>query len=485
MSSGTGNRHGLWARLRFAIIGRLLSSPPNHGELKSELEALAAREWQHPITKEPHRFSFATIERWYYAARKKSDPMRGLRSKVRKDAGSRPSFCEETRKLLHEQYEAHPSWTYQLHADNLAALCHERGIEPVPSYASVRRYMKSAGLIRKKRRRRRDTAGFRRAQDRERDLEIRSYEAEYVGGLWHLDFHHGSRRVLLADGRWRKPVLLCVIDDRSRLVCHLQWYLDETVESLVHGVSQALQKRGLPRALMTDNGPAMKAAEFVEGLEGEHGLSIVHERTLEYSPYQNAKQEVFFAIVEGRLMAMVEGERELTLSLLNEATQAWAELDYHRRIHSETKETPIERFLAGPDVLRECPDSDELRRRFRATLTRRQRKSDGTVAVHGMRFEVPSRYRTLERTTLRCARWDMRAIDMIDPRHGNVLCSLQPLDKARNADGHRKRVTPLADGPPDGHVQDSGIAPLLKKLIADYSATGLPPAYLPTEEDPR
>jgi hypothetical protein len=29
----------------------------------------------------------------------------------------------------------------------------------------------------------------------------------------------------------------------------------------------------------------------------------------------------------------------------------------------------------------------------------------------------------------------------------------------------------------------AGIAPLLKQMMADYAATGLPPAYLPTEKD--
>ena len=37
--------------------------------------------------------------------------------------------------------------------------------------------------------------------------------------------------------------------------------------------------------------------------------------------YQNAKQEAFWAPVEGRLMAMLEGVPDLTLSALNEATQ--------------------------------------------------------------------------------------------------------------------------------------------------------------------
>ena len=42
--------------------------------------------------------------------------------------------------------------------------------------------------------------------------------------------------------------------------------LSETAEDLVHGFSQAIQKRGLPRALLTDNGAAMVSDEFTEGL---------------------------------------------------------------------------------------------------------------------------------------------------------------------------------------------------------------------------
>lgn len=61
-------------------------------------------------------------------------------------------------------------------------------------------------------------------------------------------------------------MLMGVIDDRSRLVCHLQWYPDETAQSLIHALCQAFMKRGLPRALMTDNGAAM--------LEGEEGLTL-------------------------------------------------------------------------------------------------------------------------------------------------------------------------------------------------------------------
>jgi putative transposase len=183
-------------------------------------------------------------------------------------------------------------------------------------------------------------------------LEVRSFEIAYVHGLWHLDFHHGSRKVLTREGRWTTPLLLGVLDDCSRLACHVQWYLEETAENLVHGLCQAFQKRALPRALMTDNGSAMLAEEVRRGL---HDLSILHETTLPYSPYQNAKQEVFWATVEGRLIAMLDGLEELTLDLLNEATQAWVEREYHRTRHSELGCTPLERYLRGPDVGRDSP----------------------------------------------------------------------------------------------------------------------------------
>ena len=112
-----------------------------------------------------------------------------------------------------------------------------------------------------------------------------SYEATHVNALWHADFHDGKRLVLLPDGRLIIPQLFGVIDDHSRLVCHAQWYLDEDTESLVHGVLQAILKRGLPRALMTDEGGAMKAGEYVDGLTI---LGIERDLTGGYSPEHNA-----------------------------------------------------------------------------------------------------------------------------------------------------------------------------------------------------
>jgi putative transposase len=206
---------------------------------------------------------------------------------------------------------------------------------------------------------------------------------------------------------------------------------------------------------------------------------VLHHTTLSYCPEQNGKQESFWSRIEGRLLPMLEGERELTLSLLNDATQAWVEQEYHRAVHGETKQTPLSRALAGPSVVRPSPSTDELRRAFKTECSRAQRKSDGTVSVEGVRFEVPSRYRTLRRCTLRVARWDLRSVELVDPHSEVHLATLLPLDKRKNADGRRRAVRIASAQEPE---PKTGIAPLLRELMQQYSATGLPPAYL-TQED--
>lgn len=484
MTKRETSSHAMWARFRFSVVGGLLAAPPPRGKLRATLEALSAKTWTHPITGAPACFGLSTIERWYYTALAASDdPVGALRRKVRSDAGTHPSLTPAQREALDKQYRAHRRWSCKLHYDNLRAQARRKGskLGKVPSYSVVRRYMHANGLRRARGRRTPRTAGAEQAALRFESREVRSYESEYVAGLYHADFHDCSRAALTPDGSWRRPKLYGCLDDRSRLACHLQWYWSESTQTFVHGTEQALLKRGLPRGLMSDRGPAETAAEVVEGLER---LGIPHELTLPYSPYQNAKQEAFWVIVEGRLMPMLEGVDPLTLELLNEATQAWVALDYNREAHKELGVPPLERWLAGPTVVRDCPEPQVLHEAFRRTETRSQRRSDGTVLVEGTRFEVPSRFGHLERLTVRYAVWDLTNVHLVDSRTDAVLCRIFPQDKAKNADGRRavrqgpaasERGTPLP--PPE-----SGIAPLLDEYMREYSAQGLPPAYLPLDE---
>jgi putative transposase len=481
MAQRQGQRvHERWAQLRFSVIGQLLAAPPEKGALRAALEALAARPWRHPTTDAPIRFGISTIERWYYRAlRERQDPVGVLHRKRRSDAGQQTAMNAAVRQALLAQYEAHKSWSAQLHCDNLAALAKTRcDLGTPPSYSTVRRFLRANGLNKRRPLTGRRSAGAVAAEARLAEREVRSFEVEHVNSLWHWDFHHGSRKVLTPRGEWKTPLLLGILDDRSRLACHLQWYLSETAENVAHGLSQALQKRGLPRAAMSDNGAAMIAAEITQGLTR---LGVLHQTTLPFSPYQNAKQEVHWGVVEGRLMAMLEDVCDLTLAQLNQATQAWAEYEYNRKTHSQIGQAPIERFLAGPSVTRRCPDSAALKLAFTRSERRAQRKTDGTILIEGRRFEIPGRFRHLDRLEVRFASWDLSFAHLVDEHTGVVLSRLFPLDKAKNARGLRRSLEPIGESSikvkPAG-----GMAPLLADLIKQQAATGLPPAYLVKDE---
>ena len=481
-TSSYSRSHERWAHFRFSVIGPLLAAPPSRGQLQAQLQELAAKKWRHPVSGQWVVFGLSTIERWYYKAlRAKAGPVDALKRKIRSDHGQHPSVNSRLIELLVQQHRQHPSWSYQLHFDNLAVVVEQQPpLGPMPSYVSLLRWMKSHGLFKRARRGPVHSPGAQAAEHRYQAREVRSYESEYVNGLWHLDFHHGSLRVLLPDGRWVYPILLGILDDHSRLCCHLQWYLAEGARELCHGLCQAFQKRDLARALLFDNGSAMIAAETEQGLTR---LGVLFENTLPFSPFQNGKQESFWGQVEGRLLPMLEGVADLTLDQLNEVSQPWVELEYNRKVHSEIGQTPLQRFLNDKNVAQPCPATEKLQVAFTSEVRRLQRRSDGTLTLEGIRFEVPSRFGHLTELWLRYASWDLSTVHLADPKTGAILCRIYPVDKTKNADGQRApRASAVSSTLP---TPPPGMAPLLQKIIHQYATTGLPPAYLPQPQTPQ
>ena len=211
-------------------------------------------------------------------------------------------------------------------------------------------------------------------------------------------------------------------------------------------------------------------------------LGIVHERTLPYSPYQNGKQEAFWGTLEGRLLKMLDGVAELDARVLEQSNPGVG----GNRV--QPRRAPRDRLLAGralrpgrPMCSAESPSSESLRDAFRLETKRSQRQSDGTISLEGVRFEIPARYRHFREVTVRYARWDLGRVDLVDGRSGIVLAPIYPLDKTANADGRRAVIeSGGTDVPSRQRRRTAGeLPPLLKRILQEYSATGMPPAYLP------
>ena len=222
----------------------------------------------------------------------------------------------------------------------------------------------------------------------------------------------------------------------------------------------------------------MVSDEFIQGLGR---LGIMQKKSQAHCPFQNGKIESFWGRLEGRLMAMLEHDEKLTLQKLNQLTQVWLTREYHLQEHSETGQTPMSRHVHGKSVLREAPELQVLQAAFRRDQRRIVRRSDGTISLAGVRLEVPHTYRALKKVTVRYARWDLSQIHMIDPRTEICLAPLFPVDLIKNAEGQRRAIErqlplPLLEF-------ENGEPPLLTKMIEEFAATGLPPAYIPLSED--
>ena len=129
-----------------------------------------------------------------------------------------------------------------------------------------------------------------------------------------------------------------------------------------------------------------------------------------------------------------------------------------------------------------CRNNTKLQLAFTTEVRRTQRRSDGTLTLNGIRFEVPSRFGHLQELWLRFASWDLSTVYLADPKTGAILCRIYPVDKKKNAEGRRALRASATSAPPP--LPAPGMAPLLQKILRQYAATGLPPAYLPQPQTP-
>jgi len=140
-------------------------------------------------------------------------------------------------------------------------------------------------------------------------------------------------------------------------------------------------------------------------------------------------------------------------------------------------------MLQGPDVSRKAPDSDKLCLAFTNRETRAQRKSDGTIQIRGVRFEIPSRLRHFKKLHIRYQSWDLSRAWLVDARDDTMLACIYPQDKIKNADGRRRAVESVEQGDTHSETDSNPIPPLLRKILSDFAATGLPPAYITKKEE--
>ena len=218
--------------------------------------------------------------------------------------------------------------------------------------------------------------GLNTRPDGSAPLAFGRFEAASPGDLWTGDALHGPS----IGGR--KSYLFCFIDDHSRALVGYRWGLSEDTVRLEAALRNALASRGVPKAVYLDNGSAMVSRQLLRAC-ASLGILLVHSRP--GKPQGRGKIERVFETVRLQFLVEVEARLPADVAELNRLFSAWVETVYHRRVHSETGQAPIERLLAGAAPV--LPTPAALHEAFLWSEVRTVTKT-ATISLHGNSFEV-------------------------------------------------------------------------------------------------
>jgi putative transposase len=208
------------------------------------------------------------------------------------------------------------------------------------------------------------------------------FEAARPNQLWTGDALHGPR----VGGR--KTYLFAFIDDHSRAVPGHRWGFAEDTVRLAAALRPALASRGVPEAAYVDNGSAFVDSWLLRAC-AKLGIKLVHSTP--GRPQGRGKIERFFRTVNSEFVVEIAaadgapGRAVADLAELNRLFTAWVETVYHRRVHSETGQAPLARWLAGGPF--PVPAAEDLAEAFRWSEHRTVSRT-ALVSLHGNRYQV-------------------------------------------------------------------------------------------------
>ena len=341
------------ALFRYSVIREAADPALSHAERGALVRALALREHVGPDGR-AYRFGRSTLDDWIRAWRRGG--FEALFDRVRV---VEPRISPELLALAEQLKREAPERS----AVQVLAVIDALAIHEAVNVRSIQRHFARLGLSGP------GAPAARKVHGR--------FEASAPNDLWTGDALHGPQV-------GKKTYLLAFIDDNSRLLTGYRWCLSEDSVRLESALRAGLCSRGVPKAILVDRGSAFVASPLARAC-AVLGIRLIHARPR--AAATKGKIERFFRTVRSQFLVELEARGGAAdLSELNRLFSAWVEVVYHRRVHTETKATPLERFLAQgaprlaePALLHEAFLWSEWR-----TVT----SNTAEVSLFGNRFEV-------------------------------------------------------------------------------------------------
>ena len=207
------------------------------------------------------------------------------------------------------------------------------------------------------------------------------------GALWVGDFEHGPP--VMHQGQSIKTHLSAWIDCHSRYVVEARYYIRENLDILVDSLLRAWGNHGASRELYVDNAKVYHAKALQLACT-QLNIQLLHRPPRD--PPAGGLIERFIQTCQMELEAEVRAGQVLTLDDLNRVLAAWLAVAYHQEVHSETRQTPHERFHQQPRLIRQV-DLGAVLSFFQQRLPRVVNRDFSDVRLENLFFAVDAKLR--------------------------------------------------------------------------------------------
>ena len=192
--------------------------------------------------------------------------------------------------------------------------------------STLYRHLKEAGATRLK-------LGVTRQKVRKR------WSCEHTHEMWAGDFEYGP--YVLVDGQSVQSYLSAFIDVCSRYIVAARYYVRQNFDVLSDTLIRGFEVHGVPLKVYLDNGKVYHAHALKRACY-RLGAGLLHRAIGD--PATGGIIERFFETAQSQFEAEVRAGDLLGLERLNEAFAAWLEVVYHQTAHSETGQSPQQRY---------------------------------------------------------------------------------------------------------------------------------------------
>jgi putative transposase len=239
----------------------------------------------------------------------------------------------------------------------------------VLSRSTLYRHLKDAGATRLK-------LGIVKTKVRKR------WSRDHTHDLWVGDFEEGPYVLV---GKEILPTYLCAfIDCHSRYVIEARYYPRQSLDILIDSLLRAFAKHGAPGELYLDNAKVYHSNGLKAACYRLH-IRLRHRPPGDPSP--GGLIERLFGTIQDRFESEVRAQDAISLEELNRALSAWIHVDYHQSIHSETGQTPKDRYHAGLTVIRHV-EMDQVLASFLRKVTRVVHKDFSDISLDKRLYRV-------------------------------------------------------------------------------------------------